>query len=169
VDWPGSLHKTNHIDVYGDLNSVLQIDDSSFDTILSTSVLEHIWQHDVFWREMARLLKPSGRILLGTPFLYQLHEEPFDYFRWTSHGLRRACQENDLTVIDLWPYGGGLDVVADMAIKLVARRSRRIAGGLSAVAEALLRKGPLRRWSDGAAPKIPTGFMLIAEKSSQAA
>jgi len=167
VDWPGTLHKTNHIDIFGDLNSVLQIDDGSFDTILSTSVLEHIWRHDVFWGEMARLLKPGGRLLLGTPFLYHLHEEPYDFFRWTSHGLRRACEENDLTVIDLWPYGGGLDVVADVTIKLVARRSQRFAAGLNAIAEAMLRKGPLRRLSDSAAPKIPTGFMLVAEKGSK--
>src|SRR6202041_996759 len=43
VDWPGSLHEVSHVDHFADLNCALPFKSASFDTILSTDVLEHIW------------------------------------------------------------------------------------------------------------------------------
>src|SRR5688572_26830008 len=58
IDWPQTRHEAGHIDVYTDLNEPTDLPDASFDTILSSSVLEHIWKHEVIWRDMARTLRP---------------------------------------------------------------------------------------------------------------
>ena len=42
IDWPASRHQSDHIDIYADLNQPTSIADNSFDTILTSSVLEHI-------------------------------------------------------------------------------------------------------------------------------
>ena len=166
IDWEGSLHDSLHVDILADLNAALPLADGQFDTIISTSVLEHIWRHETLWDEMFRLLAPGGRLILGTPFLYWVHEEPHDYFRWTRFALARACEERGMTVLHLAPYGGGLDVAADILIKMAAAVSPRLASILSGVAGALLARGPLRRLSDRSRDKLPMGYLLVAEKPS---
>lgn len=81
IDWPSSFHESGHIDIFADLNQPTSIADNSFNTILTSSVMEHIWKHDVFWDEMVRTLRPGGKIILNVPFLYWIHEAPHDYFR----------------------------------------------------------------------------------------
>jgi SAM-dependent methyltransferase len=164
IDWPGSSRQLSHVDIFADLNAPLEIDDRTFDTIISTSVIEHIWRHDVLWSEMARTMRPGGHIIMGAPFVYQLHEEPHDYFRWTRHALERSCETNGLEVIELRPYGGGLDVLADLFAKLAARKRPRLGSLLATFSMRMLRSGPLRRFSDNTADKIPLGYLLVARK-----
>src|SRR6516165_7366055 len=78
IDWEETLHKNRHIDQFADLNSTLPIGDEEFDTVLSTDVLEHIARPGSAWAEMSRVLRPGGKLLLATPFLYWLHEEPHE-------------------------------------------------------------------------------------------
>jgi 2-polyprenyl-3-methyl-5-hydroxy-6-metoxy-1,4-benzoquinol methylase len=127
VDWPGSAHDVSYADQFVDLNSATPYENEAFDTILSTDVLEHIWNHATFWAEIARILRPGGTLILGTPFFYWLHEEPHDYFRWTAFALKRACAEVGLTVIKLVPYGGALDILADVMLKTSALRMKAAA------------------------------------------
>ncbi len=47
---------------------------------------------------MARVLKPGGLLILLAPFQFRLHEQPHDYFRYSSHGLRHLCEEAGLDV-----------------------------------------------------------------------
>ena len=169
IDWPGSLHRSSHVDVFADLNEPLPIEGEQFDTVLSTSVLEHIWQHQLLWSEMARILKPGGHIILGTPFLYVVHEAPHDYFRWTAFALRQACLQVGLDVTELRAYGGGLDVLADLIMRLTHRKSPRTAGLFAALASLGLRKGVLRRISDRTSNTMPLGHVIVARKPDGAA
>ena len=84
VDWSNSLHESDHLDAECDLTQDLPFADASFDSILLSDVLEHIPTPERLWREMARLLKPGGKVLLNVPFFYWLHEEPYDYYRYTK-------------------------------------------------------------------------------------
>jgi ubiquinone/menaquinone biosynthesis C-methylase UbiE len=58
------------------------------DAVLSTQVLEHVADPLSVLAEFFRVLKPDGRLWLTAPFVWYLHEEPYDYYRFTSHGLR---------------------------------------------------------------------------------
>lgn len=84
----------------------LKFDDSSFDSILCTQVLEHVYDHHTVIKEIHRVLKPNGHIILTVPFAWELHEEPYDYFRFTKHALKNLFEEAGLEV-DLIKSNGG--------------------------------------------------------------
>lgn len=164
VDWPGSLHETSHIDVYADLNEPTGIADASFDTILSSSVLEHIWRHDVIWREMARTLKPGGHLILTVPFVYALHEAPHDYFRWTRFALEKACEEVGLEIVRNEPYGGGVDVLADLTVRALGAINPALAGFVGRGVARMLSGGLARRLSPSTYDQLPLGYTLVARR-----
>lgn len=164
IDWPQSPHETDHIDLAADLNLPLPLPDASFDTILSSSVLEHIWDHKVFWDETSRLLRPGGKAIIIVPFIYGLHEEPHDYFRWTCHAFARACEERGLVVRELEPYGGGPDVLADLLVRSIGIVSMRLAGWIASGFARLLGGGLSRRLAPQAFDRLPLGYLLVAER-----
>jgi SAM-dependent methyltransferase len=79
---------------------------STFDTILCTEVLEHTAQPFEAMHEFARLLKPGGHLLLSVPFIYPIHEAPYDYWRFTSHALESLCCHSGFKVLYLHSKGG---------------------------------------------------------------
>lgn len=67
--------------------------DESIDTIVMLEVLEHLRSPHEAMREVARVLRPGGRLLLSIPFLYPIHDAPHDYQRLTQHGLMRDAKD----------------------------------------------------------------------------
>jgi SAM-dependent methyltransferase len=89
----------------------LPFEDRSFDTVISISVLEHTPRPQRLLDEMARVLRPEGLLILSAPFSGRLHEEPYDYFRHTPHGLRAMCGEAGLDVTEVWEQGNIWSVI----------------------------------------------------------
>ncbi|WP_298955085.1 class I SAM-dependent methyltransferase [uncultured Methylobacterium sp.] len=83
-------------DVLG-IGEVLPFRDASFDGVISVAVLEHVRDPFACAREIARVLKPGGRLLCAVPFLQPMHGYPHHYFNMTVEGLR-ALFEDHLTV-----------------------------------------------------------------------
>jgi SAM-dependent methyltransferase len=73
--------------------------DSLFDSVLCNQVLEHVFNPDEFLTEINRVLKPEGQLLLTVPFVWDEHEQPFDYARYSSFGLRALLEKNGFKVI----------------------------------------------------------------------
>ncbi|MEZ6016619.1 MAG: methyltransferase domain-containing protein [Planctomycetota bacterium] len=85
------------VQVFGD-GSRLPIRDASIDTVLATEVLEHVPRPELFVREMARVARPGGKVLITVPFIQPLHELPSDYFRFTPSALRHFAEDAGLEV-----------------------------------------------------------------------
>ena len=83
----------------------LPFPDKSFDTVLSVQVLEHTPRPHQLMQEMSRVLADDGILILLAPFQFRLHEQPHDYFRYSSHGLRQLCSEVGLEVVQVEPQG----------------------------------------------------------------
>jgi SAM-dependent methyltransferase len=69
-------------------------DDASFDVVLCAQVLEHVGDPAQGVRELARVTRPGGRVLLSTHGAMVYHPNPVDLWRWTGAGLERLFSEN---------------------------------------------------------------------------
>lgn len=163
VDWSASLHGTHHVDQIVDLNGPLPFPTGSFDTVLSNDVMEHIKEPKLAWSEMARVLRPDGKLIVSVPFLYGVHEAPHDYHRFTAFKLKALCEANGLEVLELNPYGGGLEVVLDIMAKHLDLHPMLLAIHL-AIARMLRAFGPIRRVSERRKDVFPMGYSMVAQK-----
>ncbi len=89
-----------------DAQAMTMIADAAYDTALCLSVIEHLPDPSAALSEIARALKPGGRLILSAPHLSRLHEEPHDYYRFTCYGLRHLLEQAGFEVIEIVPAGG---------------------------------------------------------------
>jgi SAM-dependent methyltransferase len=73
--------------------------DNEFDSILCNQVLEHVFNPDDFLREINRVMKPGAKMVLTVPFVWDEHEQPYDYARYSSFGLNALLERNGLRVL----------------------------------------------------------------------
>ena len=116
------------------------------------------------------LTRAGGKLVLGVPFLYWLHEVPHDYYRYTEFALRRFCQRSGLRVVELVPYGGLPEVLLDLISKDLNFFPRQLAVALRplhAMASLLSKTKPIRKLSERTKSSLPLGYVLSAEKSKR--
>ena len=76
------------------------------DVVLCTEVLEHCRNPSATMREIARILRPEGVLILTTPMSWNLHYEPHDYFRFTRYGLQVILAEAGMRLVRVERIGG---------------------------------------------------------------
>jgi SAM-dependent methyltransferase len=81
-----NIRPNEHVHVQADAYR-LPFGDATFDVVLCAEVLEHTHTPALALREMQRVLKDGGKLLLTTPFAYPIHYAPTDYYRFTRFGL----------------------------------------------------------------------------------
>lgn len=165
VDWEHSFHDNKYLDYVYDVNRKIPLPDNHFDTILTTDVLEHIAAPQQFWHEVARLLKPGGKVIMAVPFLYGIHEAPYDYARYTEYQISLACTQNGLKIIYLEPYGGSVEVILDIVAKHL-KFSKLLSAIHLTVSKCLSRLLRGRQFYRKITRKFPLGYCLIAQKNN---
>lgn len=105
VDWSGTLHELK-ADVVADLNEPLPIESEVADTVVSLSVMEHLREPQVMLGEAFRILKPAGALVLQVPFMWWVHEAPFDFYRYTCHGLKYLLEKSGFVDVRVYPQTG---------------------------------------------------------------
>ena len=105
VDWPNTFHGLR-ADIVADLNHSLPIDSSVADTIVCFQVMEHLCEPQTMLNEAIRILKPGGKIILSVPFQWWIHEEPYDYFRFTRYGLQYMLTKAGFIEIEVEEVAG---------------------------------------------------------------
>ncbi len=93
-----------------DITKPLPLQDHSCDIIILSNVLEHTPEPEVIIRECARILKVGGLLLGAVPFLTKIHQEPYDFLRYTNFMLERLMKSNNLKNIEVLPLGKPLDI-----------------------------------------------------------
>jgi SAM-dependent methyltransferase len=68
----------------------IPFDDEEFDACICTEVLEHAIDPDALLIEVNRVLKNRGSLLITVPFMWGLHELPYDFRRYTYLGLSKT-------------------------------------------------------------------------------
>ncbi len=87
VDWQNSLHDPAGVDLFANLSAALPLADRCADTVVAFQVMEHLPEPGLFLEECHRILRPGGSLFLTVPFMWEVHEAPRDYYRYTRHGL----------------------------------------------------------------------------------
>jgi SAM-dependent methyltransferase len=144
--------------VRADAAAPLPFTDGAFDAALCTEVLEHVSDAGAVLREIARVVRPGGRVLVTVPFVYHYHEDPCDLRRYTPPGLRAALEDSGFDVELAAGLGNKLTALFLLteAVHPIAKVLVRVLllpiGSLCASARP--RNG---RWSDWAANAIALG------------
>ncbi len=111
----------NKVDVICEATKI-PLDDSSFDTVFSTQVIEHVEDHQGLLNEAYRLLKPGGHIIISGPMYWHLHEEPYDYFRFTKHGFKYILEKSGFSVLEIFSNGGKWALLGQVIIHTIPAR-----------------------------------------------
>ncbi|MEW6380567.1 MAG: class I SAM-dependent methyltransferase [bacterium] len=94
VDWKSSFHDQSNVDVFCDLSKQFPFEDNCADTIVSFQVIEHLPEPGSFLAECYRILRPGGRLFFTAPFMWHIHEAPYDYYRYTRYGFIHLLEKS---------------------------------------------------------------------------
>ncbi|MCR4806812.1 MAG: class I SAM-dependent methyltransferase [Lachnospiraceae bacterium] len=115
IDWVNSAHHNENLDIEANISEPLPLENGSFDSIICSDVLEHIFNPVSVLDEMVRVCKTGGYIIVNTPFNYWIHEEPYDYNRYTPYFYEKYAEtRDDIELVDLRTMGGTGPVLIDM-------------------------------------------------------
>ena len=78
---------------------IFPFSDDEFDSIVTNEVFEHVFEPELFLSEINRVLKIKGFILVTVPFVWDEHEQPVDYARYSSFGLKHILNKYGFEVI----------------------------------------------------------------------
>lgn len=84
----------------------IPLPDGSMDSVLLTEVLEHCPDPVELLREIHRVIKPGGKIFGTVPFLFPLHEAPYDFYRYTPFALKRFAENTGFKISRIGSLGG---------------------------------------------------------------
>lgn len=71
----------------------LKFDNNSYDIVIMMEVLEHVKEPQKAISEIYRVLRNNGQLVLSTPFILGLHDEPYDFYRFTKYGLEYLLRD----------------------------------------------------------------------------
>jgi len=111
----GHNHSNESVDVFYN-GKEIPFEDETFDSVLSTQVFEHVEDIEFTIRELHRVLKKDGKILITAPFIFPEHELPHDYRRLTSTGLISLLQRHGFKAIEVNKNGNFKEVVWQLRI-----------------------------------------------------
>ncbi|HJP62725.1 MAG TPA: class I SAM-dependent methyltransferase [Mucilaginibacter sp.] len=151
----------------------IPLPDETFDTVISTQTIEHVEDHQGLLNEAFRLLKPQGHLILSGPMYWPLHEEPYDFFRFTKYGLSYLLSKSGFKVIDIKSNGGKWTVAGQAFLHAyvtdvrrfksvrgrIFRRVFKMFGGVGAVNRLFLRLD--EKYPD---PTNTMNYVVIARK-----
>src|SRR3989344_6181818 len=109
----GDAIKNENIDDVCDVLN-LKYPPESFDTVISTQVMEHVNNPYKMAAGIYKVLKPGGKIIITAPFLIPMHSDPGDYFRFTAGGISEIFKQSGFSIIESGHYGGFFIVLSEI-------------------------------------------------------
>lgn len=128
----------NCVDILSPANNI-PLQNETFDTVISTQTIEHVEDHQGLVNEAYRLLVPGGAFILSGPMYWPLHEEPYDFFRFTKHGFVYILENAGFEIKSIESNGGKWAVAGQAFLHALHPDIYHIKGIKGKVARLLLR------------------------------
>ncbi|MFZ5570634.1 MAG: class I SAM-dependent methyltransferase [Thermodesulfobacteriota bacterium] len=106
------------LDIVSDIISIPELD-GAFDAVMCIEVLEHVPRPDEALRELARLLRPGGFLVLTAPFASLTHMAPY-FFQtgYSRYFYQHWFEKLNLEILDLQENGNYFDYLAQELYRL---------------------------------------------------
>jgi SAM-dependent methyltransferase len=144
----------------------MSFEDKKFDLVLILEVLEHIDEPQRAVEQIYRVLKPGGKVICSTPFVFGIHDGPSDFYRFTRFGLQNIFSMFQIDAIE--DREGPFVTVAIILSRLIISRQllSKLVGAIFCLI--LLPVFPLLKILDSVMPAdVTSGYLLIATKSKK--
>ncbi len=168
-DWDNSIHEGGReADLLGSADA-LPVGDEEFDAALMTQVLEHVPDPAAVLAEARRVLTPGGSLFMTTPLTWELHEMPYDFYRYTSEGLSHLLAGAGFAGVRIEPRNDTFTTIAQLMRNAASAMGRapdgldqereRASAELWRIADQMARLAPLdTAWT------LPLGYSAVAVK-----
>lgn len=173
-------HSDYHKTVKPDLiwnGSKIKLKNKTVGTVLATELFEHISNLDIVLKEIKRVLSKKGKLIFTVPFIWPLHETPYDEYRYTPYSLNRYLTKVGFKNIMIVPLGGYNASLAQMLCIWISNFRLSIHSSflkkmfeifekniLYAIIKFLMKKDDGMNVNNYGENTMPTGFYGHAEK-----
>ena len=100
-----SIHDTSVADIHWDGNTI-PLENESVECAMATEVLEHSFEPEKTLTEINRVMKKGGVFFFTVPFIWPLHEVPYDAYRYTPFSLKKHLENTGFSSINIKSLGG---------------------------------------------------------------
>ena len=157
------------VNIVCDFQNGIPLKDASADVVMLSNVLEHVPEPNTLLQECHRILKPGGILLGAVPFMIQIHQRPYDFYRYTHMNLEYMLHEHafkNASVIPVSNLYALLFNVTTSFFMAVIRKAKyallyRIVWKIARIKFALFRRFFEKRSSDA---DSPLGYLFKAYK-----
>ncbi len=150
----------------------IPLPDSSMDGVVCTQVLGDVWDVQAAMKEMIRVVKPGGLLLLTESLFNEEHDGPHDYWRFTRFAWRKLL-EPSCAILRLEPRGGYRTQRVQQAIRYRIEKHnlyrRPILGRVAHLWAIVIGKAAIARDArarDKATGEFPIGYCVLARKNA---
>jgi hypothetical protein len=106
---------------------------------------------------------------MNVPFYYWLHEQPYDYYRYTEYALRRFARQCALDIVRLDRIGGTPEILADLFaknIRFIPLLGKSMASVIQCIAHFFVKTKLGKKISRKTSESFPLGYFLVVVKRS---
>lgn len=101
--------------------TAIPVPNASFDAVLCTEMLEHVPDPVAVVHELARVLRPGGRLMLTAPLGSGIHQEPYHYYGgFTPFWYQKFLAEVGFRDIQIESNAGSFKFFSQEALRFLA-------------------------------------------------
>lgn len=115
------IDKQRHPDIVGDI-CTHDFSGVEYDVVLMAETLEHVHAPHLALANVHKILKNGGRLILTTPFIFPIHDQPYDYYRYTRYGLEHLLRSFKL--VSIKERNSWTEAIDVLSIRLIMDKNR---------------------------------------------